>query len=296
MDTRFLESFLIVVESGSVAEAARRLDLTPAALAQRIRTLEEEMGIRLVVREGRTTRPTEAGRAILKQARQILADAQELRLIATGESLSGKLRIGAISTSVTGILPIVLKFLATSAPQIDVYVVPGTSTMLYQNLLNGEIDAAILVQPPFELFKTCDWMLLREEPLIAISPGSIPIQNPKTLFTAEPFIRYDRNHWGGRLVDGYLRQAKIFPRERFELDALEAIVVLVSSGLGVSLIPDWSAPWPEGLTLNKLRIDAPAFARRVGLLWMRNSPNIRLVQSFRAQMLDALGMLKQRPR
>jgi DNA-binding transcriptional LysR family regulator len=54
MDTQFLDSFVTVVDYGSMAEAARRLNLTPAAVAQRIRALEDEIGASLFVRSGRT--------------------------------------------------------------------------------------------------------------------------------------------------------------------------------------------------------------------------------------------------
>ena len=56
MDTQFLESFLLVVEHGSVAEAARRLNLTPAGVTQRLKALEQELGMALVSRSGRTVR------------------------------------------------------------------------------------------------------------------------------------------------------------------------------------------------------------------------------------------------
>ena len=69
MDTRFLETFVAVAEKGSFAEAARRLDLTPAAIAQRIRALESEIGVVLLSRSGRTVSPTEAGVAILGQTK-----------------------------------------------------------------------------------------------------------------------------------------------------------------------------------------------------------------------------------
>jgi DNA-binding transcriptional LysR family regulator len=289
VDTRFLESFIVAAESGSLAEAARRLDLTPAALAQRVRSLEAEMGVRLLVRAGRSTQPTEAGRTILDRARQILRDTRELRAIATADTSAGQLRIGVIATALTGILPTILTFLAKSNPQLETYIMPGTSEDLYSKVLMGDLDAAILVQPPFGLRKTCSWMLLREEPLTVISPLSVPIVNTKILLSTEPFIRYDREHWGGRLADYYLRQMKITPRQRFELDALDAIAVLVARGLGVSLVPDWAPPWPEGAALNKKRIDAPSFVRRVGLIWMRNSASLRLVRIFRTQARAALG-------
>lgn len=72
MDTRYLQSFVAVVELGSMAEAARHLDLTPAAIAARVKALEEEMGLALVQRAGRSVRPTAAGLKMLDRARTVL--------------------------------------------------------------------------------------------------------------------------------------------------------------------------------------------------------------------------------
>ena len=71
MDIRYLQSFVTVVEVGSLAEAARRLDLTPAAIAARVRGLEEELGAVLVKRAGRSVKPTAAGEKILERAPRV---------------------------------------------------------------------------------------------------------------------------------------------------------------------------------------------------------------------------------
>lgn len=204
----------------------------------------------------------------------------------------GQLRIGVIGTAVTGVLPTILDHLAQAYPQLDLYIVPGTSFDLYRRLIDRDLDAAIVVEPPFDLGKEFDWMLLRDEPLMLISPHTLTVTqaNATQVLRAEPFIRYDRQHWGGRLADAYLQQAEIRPRERFELDALDAIAVLVDRGLGVSLVPDWAPPWPEGLKLNKVRIAGDAFVRRIGLLWLRNAPSARLVKAFRLQARTALDL------
>src|SRR5947209_12532543 len=165
MDTRFLETFLTVVEKGSIAEAARRLNLTPAAIAQRIRALESEITVPLLFRSGRTVTPTEAGVAILEHARIVLRQVRDLGSIATSDQPAGELRLGAISSALSGLLPIVLKGLMERSPRIDVFILPGTSEDLYHKVLDGDIDAAIITRPPFAIPKTCDWRLLREEPL-----------------------------------------------------------------------------------------------------------------------------------
>ncbi|MBZ6075888.1 LysR family transcriptional regulator [Microvirga puerhi] len=279
MDTRFLESFLTVAESGSMAEAARRLGITPAAVAQRIRALEDEVGTLLLSRAGRTVRPTEAGSAILARGRNILRDVRDLQALAGRGSIAGEIRLGAISTALTGLLPTILARLLAAAPMLDLYVVPGTSVELYRQVTEGDIDAAIVVKPQFAFPKTLDWHVLRSEPLIVLAPERIADRDPHSLLRSEPFIRYDRNHWGGRLADSYLRRVGIRPHERLELDALEAIAVMVSKGLGVSLLPDWAPPWPAGLSVAKIALPANAPERHIGLVWSRASSRIRLIQA-----------------
>lgn len=99
MDTRFLESFLIVIEQGSLAGAARQLRLTPASVAQRIRALEDEIGCPIVQRDGRNVRPTEQGLAIIEQSRAIITSVRDLCAIAASDKPVGTLRIGAISSA-----------------------------------------------------------------------------------------------------------------------------------------------------------------------------------------------------
>jgi DNA-binding transcriptional LysR family regulator len=77
-----------------------------------------------------------------------------------------------------------------------------------------------------------------------------------------------------------LRQGRIRPRERWEVDALETIAIMVDRGLGVALVPDWAPPWPEGLSLRKLSVPNQAHPRYNGLVWNRASLRIRLAQTF----------------
>jgi DNA-binding transcriptional LysR family regulator len=279
MDSAFLESFVTVVEGGSIAEAARRLNLTAAGVAQRIRALEREIGERLVFRSGRSVRATEAGIAILADAREILRRVRDLKSIATVGELAGELRLGAIHTAQGGVLPDILSLLARNYPRIKIDISQGGSHELYQKVLSDELDAAIVAQPPFAIPKACDWRVLRVEPLIVLAPADTSVRNPRRLLASEPFIRMERNSWAGRLVDGYLRYAGIRPLERFEIYQQEAIAGMVSRGLGVSLVPDWAPPWPSGLSLLRIPVPPNPFARRVGLLWTMGSVRARLVRA-----------------
>ncbi|GHC10531.1 LysR substrate-binding domain-containing protein [Thermomonas carbonis] len=277
METQYIHTFVSVVDQGSMAAAARTLNITPAAVAQQIHTLERELGVRLIGRVGRTVSVTEEGARILERARDLLRGIADLRSIAQDTALSGELRLGACPTALAGMLPDILARMVEAFPQINVFIKPGYSAELYRAVEASDLDAAFVLEAPFALPKTCAWQLLREEPLIMLVPASMAHRDPHEMLATEPLIRYDRHQWGGRQADEYLRNAGIAPNERFEVNALNAIAVMVDRGLGVSLVPDWSPPWPEGLKLARLPLPLPAEPRRLGIVWARSSVRVRLV-------------------
>jgi DNA-binding transcriptional LysR family regulator len=289
MDSRYLESFVMVIDNGSIAEAARRLNITAAGVAQRIHALEADIGARLIMRSGQRVRPTEAGIAILSRARDVLADIRDLRSVAAFDQPFGQLRLGATGSSTSGLLPDILTLLTKRYPRIEVYIISGNGGELYQKMIQGDLDAAIIPQPAFAIPKAYDWHVLREERLIVVAPATTRSRDPLALLASEPFIRPRRDSWVGRLVEGYLRQAGIRPHDRFELDTLEAIAVMVDRGLGVALMHDWAPPWPEGLSLLKLAIPDNKFSRRLGLIWNRTSVRMRLVRAFLEVATEALA-------
>jgi DNA-binding transcriptional LysR family regulator len=288
VDTQFLNTFVAVVDHGSMAAAARLLNITPAAVAQQIRTLEREIGAPLIARAGRTVCVTEPGARMLQRARELLRGVAELSTLANDADTAGELRLGAGTNALTGILPDILARVVERYPRIKVFIKPGYSPDLHHAVESGEIDAAIVLQAPFALPKTCDWELLREEPLVVLAPLAMAGRDPHELLAQEPLIRYDRQQWGGRQADQYLRMAGIVPRERFELNALNAIAVMVDRGLGVSLVPDWARPWPEGLKLARLPLPLACEPRRVGVVWSRSTIRIRLVTVFLEECRGAM--------
>jgi len=285
LDTLFLETLIAVVNSGTLVDAARQMNVTPGAVAQRLQTLEAEMGTKLVMRAGRTVRPTEAGAKLALRARSVLRDFNDLRFVVDDDILSGELRIGAIATALTGMIPHILGRLVRLHSKIEVFIEPGSSERLYRRVHNGDLDAAIIVKPGFPIPKVLDWVNLRKEPLIVIASTSTTQDDPHALLMSHPFISYDKNQWGGYLAERYLQQAGLAPKVRFELDALDAIAVMVDQDLGVSLIPDWAPPWPQGLSLKKIPLSRPHQNREVGLIWNQGSSRIRLIDAFQKEAM-----------
>jgi DNA-binding transcriptional LysR family regulator len=288
VDTQFLESFVAVVDSGSMAEAARRLDLTAAAVAARVKSLEDSLGTPLLRRAGRTVKATEAGLRILDHARGVLRDVRNLQAIANDDASLGELRLGASTSSLAGVVAPLLRSLYARHPKLAVYIEPGNSQTLYQRVTSGMLDAAVIVEPQFTLPKSCDWHVLVEEPLCVLAPASLAGRDPLELLASEPFVRYDRAMWGGRMADNWLRERQIQPRERIEIDGLNAIAAFVDQGLGVSLVPDWTPPWPEGLRVVRMPLPPPAPVRRMGLVWTEG-PRAALARS----LLDDPAVLRE---
>lgn len=280
MDTRFLDTLAAVVKYGSIAETARQKNLTPTTVAQRIHTLEQEFGTQLIMRSGKTVRPTEKGLAIAKEALALLQHEKFLKTLANQDQLRGELRIGAIATAFQGILPDIIANIARSYPDVMFYLLPGTSAELYKHLENEALDLAILIEPGFALSKSMSWLTLREEPLVLIVPEDLPDAHPHEIIGTQPFIRYDRMQWGGRLVDSYLKTVGLKPQERIELDALDAIAAFVSRGLGVALVPDWAPPWPSGLSIRKIALEDSTFVRRLGIAWRSTSVREQVIRVF----------------
>jgi DNA-binding transcriptional LysR family regulator len=257
---------IAVIEEGSIAGAARRLGLTPGAVALRIKMVEAELGATLIGRAGRRIAPTATAARLLAPLRALVAGTADLkRLAANEQDVAGELRLGTIQTASTGLLPPLLQRLAEVHPHLDVFIEPGTSLELCERVLDGVLDAAIVVEPPATLRKAERFTPWVTEPLVLIAPPGTSESDPLVLLQAEVFIRYDRRTWGGRLVDAYLRRSGIVPRDRFELDGLDGIVALVSAGLGVAIIPDWVGPHPQDTSVARLPLPAPIPTRTVGL-------------------------------
>jgi DNA-binding transcriptional LysR family regulator len=238
MDLLFVESLLLVVETGSIAQAARGQHLTAAAIRQRVSAIERELSADLLSRSGHTCLPTQACIRLLPRFKNLVREAELLREETDTTGLSGALKIGAISTALTGFIPSALHGLAKHAPNIKPYLKPGTSAALYEAVLSGELDGVITVAPPFSTPKTVTIKRLSREPLVLISKRKLNVSIKQQLSNS-PYIRYDAASWGGLIAQQYISDQRIQPRLLCELDGLEAITMMVAENLGVSLVPEW---------------------------------------------------------
>jgi len=278
METAFLKTLVLVAETGSMAEAARRLGLTPTSVSQQIRVLERDFGAPLLARAGRTVALTNAGHQVMGEVRNVLNAVDGLRELATSSVPGGSLRLGSIHTALHSIVPELLVRLLERNPTVHVHIEHSASMDLYEAVLRGDVDMAICIHPQFPLPKTIGWRSLRKEPLVVLAPARMAGRSAHEVLQREPFIRYARSQWGGKQAERYLRTVGIQPHERVELSSLTAIALMVDRGLGVSLMPDAELPLPGGLQLAKIALPDSVEARHVGVLWLRAAPRLKTIK------------------
>lgn len=288
MSLRALRTLIAIAQHGSFARAADAVHLTQSAVSLHVRGLEEEFNVLLFDRSRRQPLLTEAGHLAVGRAREILAIYDSISAdLGDDSELRGRLKLGAIQTALAGVLPIALARLSREHPNLRVNVSSGMSAELAIRIESGELDAAVTTEPvkpyPHGLVST----LLYEEGFWIIAPTSVCDIDARRLLQENPFIRFDRRAWAGRTIEQELRRMRLRVQTSMELDSQDAIIQMVSSGLGVAVIPLSTRDLEALDGVVKLPFADPQRMRRVVLLEREDRPAGRLasalVESIRNQ-------------
>ena len=285
---RVLKTFLAVAGEGSFAAAAHRVALTQAAVGQQMRTLEAELRRPLFERQGKAVVLNEAGRELLPGVRQLVAQYDRMQASAPSpEPMTGTVHLGAVVSAVRLLLQATLS-LKSRHPALDLHVSAAKSMELLARVEAGELDAAIAVREPGQSRAGLAWTPLYEEPMVLIAPRAAAEGTARALLQRHPFIRFDRSQHTGQLVERTLRRLKARPQDLLELNAIESIVDLVRSGLGVSVLPCLQgARWQSDPRLRMIELPK-AEPRRIALVQPRDSAQApviaALVREFRARL------------
>lgn len=264
---RELKTLIAVSEEGTFAGAGHRIGLTQAAVSAQMQRLEEQLGHALFDRAGRNARLNPQGLDALVQAREVVRLFEEMAAQRRSRPLGGRVVLGAIASAQAIVLPGVLARFRARHPGVHVRVVPGVSFQLLHQVDAGEVDAAIMIRPVFDLQADLHWTTLSHEPFRLVVPAGLPAPHDwRALLGTHPFIRYDRTSFGGRLVERFLRESRIAVQDCVEIDDLDAMVRMVACGMGVALVPQafGREGWPDGVVA--LPLGGQAFFRDIGLV------------------------------
>jgi DNA-binding transcriptional LysR family regulator len=282
-----LKTLVAVAREGTFAAAGQRIGLTQAAVSAQMKRLETELGFTLFDRTGRSARLNRRGQQTLAQAQELIQLYGQLgsRQRAKGQAVF--VALGAIASVQQALLPTAIAKFHRQWPGSRTRIVPGLSTALLNAVDAGEIDAAVIIRPPFALHSDLRWTPLAREPFRLLVPRAVTSDDWAALLTSAPFIRYDRGSFGGRQVDRFLRAMRLNVREVCEVDELDAIVRLVASGLGVALLPQTTdrRRWPAGV--RAIDLGARTFHRDIGLVHRADVPEP--VQRLMGLVVEAYG-------
>ena len=246
MELRHLRYFVAVAEELNFTRAAERLNMAQPPLSTQIRSLEEELGVRLFDRDKRRVDLTQAGRQMLVRARAILAAAddavKEIRRTAAGEI--GELLLGyAASAMFTELLPATLRAFQKALPNVQLVVHEMTSRDQLYAIHARKLDLGILRRPDMPVppgVRMEEWYTAS---LVAAIPKSHPLAKKASIgvkdLQDQPLIAYPRDSGVGlywRVIDLCVK-AGFQPRIVREARDASVMMGLVSAGIGISIVP-----------------------------------------------------------
>ncbi|MBZ8140721.1 LysR family transcriptional regulator [Rubrivivax gelatinosus] len=242
MNTRFLETLVVLSRVGSFRETAQVLNATQAAISQRIASLEDELGVDLVERSSRRLELTAAGEQVVRQAQRILELERALLASTRPEAPpAGRVRIGVIESVVRTWLSPLVQQLARQHPQIDLDITVDTARNLQEQLRQHKLDVMVQNDPYAPAVGTLDHRVtpLCEFPLHWIArPELLRRHGRLTLDDLEsvPLLTFSRTSSPQAHVRALFADRRVEPRV-CNFPSVESIIQLVRDGYGIAAIP-----------------------------------------------------------
>jgi DNA-binding transcriptional LysR family regulator len=267
-----LKKFVVVAEELSFTRASRRLHVVQSGVSSAIQGLERELGAPLFDRDRHRVALTDAGLALLPEARATLAAAQAAQdaVAQARAGLRGTLTVGTMVSIGTVDVAGLLGRFHTTHPGVSVHLrhAPGGSAGLAAQVIAGELDLA-LVALPGQAPAGLRLQPLTEEPLLLIAATWHPLAGRREVTLAqladEDFVDFPPG-WGNRTVaDRAFAAAGLDRRVPFEVTEFTSAAGLVRNGLGIAFIPQ-SAAGLDGLDgLEVIGLDGPALQWRISV-------------------------------
>jgi DNA-binding transcriptional LysR family regulator len=248
MDLHQLRCFVAAAEELHFGRAAQQLDMMPSALGRHVRMLEDDLGTRLLTRTTRSVALTDDGAAFLKQAHELLGQADRLAASfrARARARAATIRVGAIDSAAAGLLPALLHDIRSQLPDVGVRLVEDKTIRLLPRLLSGRLDLA-LVRPPESADKRLEFLFLfHETAVVAVSERHAFAARPSLTIADlvdEPLIvpeRRSRPH-SHDLTMKLFAEAGLRAHVVQIADEKQTIVNLVAAELGVAIVPRWTS-------------------------------------------------------
>lgn len=242
MDIPSLQAFLAIVSSGSFSLAAEELALTQPAVSKRVAALEDKLGVKLFHRIGRPISLTEAGEALLPRARHLLAELEDTqRLIANlSGQVGGKLLVGTSHHIGLHRLPPALRRFTERYPDVALELQFMDSEAACQRVARGELELGVVTLPP-EPSPPLVCQPIWDDPLRLVVAADHALARHNKIDISQladvPAIMPGVQTYTRHILDQGLRRAGVTPMVAMSTNYLETIKMMVSVGLGWSVLP-----------------------------------------------------------
>ncbi len=245
MNITQIKCFLAAAEELHFGRAAQVMNMLPASLSRQIRLLEDRLGTKLFLRTTRSVALTEAGRAILGDARLLIAQADilEERIRSVRRAETSVLKVGAIDSAAAGLVPQLLRLLRATHPDIEIQLIEQKTIQLLPKIIAGSIDIAFC-RPPDILDPRIQFRTLLFETAIVALPNDHPLAANVELtveeLADEPLIvpaRRSRPH-SYDLTTKLFTDAGLTAQITQVAEEKHTIVSFVAAGAGLAIMLD----------------------------------------------------------
>ncbi len=286
-----LRYVVAVARERHFGRAAEACFVSQPTLSVAIKKLEDELDCKLFERGGNEVSVTPIGEEIVRQAQQVIEQAQGIKEIAKRgkDPLSGPLRLGVIYTIGPYLLPDLVKQTIALTPQMPLMLQENFTTKLLDMLRTGELDAAILAEP----FPDTGLAVapLYDEPFMVAVPKAHALAARDTIpaeeLKRETMLLLGTGHcFRDHVLEVCPEYARFSSdaegiRKSFEGSSLETIKHMVSSGMGITVVPQLSVPAEPQSHLAFVRFADPVPTRRVVLAWRRSFTRYEAIAALR---------------
>ena len=282
MELSDLIVFRAVAHAGGVTRAAQQLHRVQSNVTMRIQRLEDRLGVALFVREGRGMRLSTQGALLLPYANRLLALADEARDALRDPRPRGLLRLGAMESTAAVRLPAAFARLHANYPELSIELRTGDPQHLSNQVLAGELDAALVAEP------VSDARLSRrtafvEELVIVAQAGHPTIRTPKdvskrTLLAFHPGCPHRQR------LEQWFARARVLPERTVEVASYHAILGCAAAAMGVALMPKSVLDaYAQRSRLSVHALTGQYRSVKTLLVWRKDAPQARI-----AALADAL--------
>jgi LysR family transcriptional regulator, salicylic acid-responsive activator of bsdBCD len=292
MDMRQLRYFLTIAEEGQITRAAKRLHMAQPPLSQQLKLLEQELGVQLVERMGRTLKLTEAGRTLQLRAEQIvgLMDSTVSEIAEHHIGLRGTISIGTVASTGVTLLPERIHSFHHRYPLVYFQLWEGDTHRITQ-LLESRVIEIGLVRLPIDNTNKYNMLQLPTEPLMAAigtawSDGDKDSPIRLSDLADWPVLLLRRQH-GTFVYEQFLDACKLSgfePHVLCESSDIMTLLALAESGVGITIVPRSAMNLRTSPSLHFREIIQPSLESTAAVVWLSNrtlsTPARRFIETF----------------